>query len=59
MLNNSNKASLNLSMENPSHHISIVIRIGKEKISAPPKARASPMKNDWAAILSGDIDWLR
>ena len=25
---------------------------------APPKARASPVANDWAAILSGDIGWL-
>jgi hypothetical protein len=42
-------------MENPSHHISMVMRIGNEKMSAPPKARASPMAKARAAIFSDGI----
>jgi hypothetical protein len=39
-------------MENPNHHISMVIRIGNEKMSAPPNARASPIAKAWAATFS-------
>ena len=37
-------------MVKPIHHISIVISIGREKISAPAKARASPTRKDrWSS----------
>jgi hypothetical protein len=43
-------------MENPSHYISIVMSMGKEKRIAPPKARTSPSANRWLAPPAASAD---